>query len=95
MKTTNRSPHTRPPLATSADVTINQVIELRMAEQGIKRGEMARALGIHRLNVRKALGEAHDNWKIATLRKWAAALDCDVEIRLVPRGSENGKKAGK
>ena len=68
--------------------TVNRMLIGAMAERGMSRSDMSRALEVSRETVTIALNDEHRDWKICTLEEWANALNCDLVIKLQKRQDE-------
>lgn len=60
-----------------------EAVTSELERQGVRRATLARRLGISRKNISSAL-QGGRNVELYTMARWARALDCAVEIRLVP-----------
>lgn len=67
---------------------VNQLLIGEMAERGMSRSDMSRALGVSRETITIALNDTSRDWKICTLDEWADALNCDLVIKLQARQDE-------
>lgn len=67
---------------------VNQLLIGEMAERGMSRSDMSRALGVSRETITIALNDTSRDWKICTLDEWADALNCDLVIKLQKRRDE-------
>lgn len=68
--------------------TVNSLLIGQMAEVGMSRSDMSRALEVSRETISIALNDEHRDWKICTLEEWADALNCDLVIQLQKRQDE-------
>jgi len=68
--------------------SVNRMLIGAMADRGMSRSDMSRALGVSRETVTIALNDTSRDWKICTLDEWADALGCDLVIRLQKRQDE-------
>jgi len=67
---------------------VNRMLIGEMAERGMSRSDMSRALGVSRETITIALNDTSRDWKICTLYEWADALNCDLVIGLQARQDE-------
>jgi DNA-binding Xre family transcriptional regulator len=72
----------------SVTKSVNHMLIGEMAERGMSRSDMSRALGVSRETITIALNDTSRDWKICTLDEWADALNCDLVIKLQARQDE-------
>ena len=67
---------------------------VRMEEKSVSRAELARRLGTSAAYVTKIL-RGNANFTLSTMLKLARALDCDLQVLLLPRVAEGEAKPSK